>query len=528
MHFRNNKETKSTGVERVVGIDPVRIGQFLSIGTKSKEVKEEEAKRRKTLEVKENILLGIKRKDLLEGELGVDDSGGILNIEEKESYITSIREFEQIQTDKDYTESCVVFLGMPKSLEIYKVLHLSWTADYEQMKKDDPKFRALSFNEDHYKEYMKKKGMAYISEVAKVMRGQLVESVFIGKKDELLADEKVKANNITAKVENFAEQRREELRVAKDDELKNLYNEFKALFTPEELEGIKDKAILDLFEDIVTNVIFEHLSLEEMDVISDTMLKYVNSDISKEDWDKLLQKTLEERAKGDLKKHIEQVAQYASSGGGVSFSSSGEQLYTDVSNMAKKCGVYLEKVGPGVYKIRYGAFKDTSFSPTIKINEDGRTFELRSQYVDKDKQTFEYGEFQYIANWQLLEHELEFNRNVQSSSVDRSSDVNSLIDDDRMIKLAEKLFGFDLGSKPLNKQHKMIYGRFIKVLLGDRHGTLVERVKQFEEFIDRSPSNNSVKLMNVLRMAGSQINTMDNLLEVASMSESKKGRGIVV
>lgn len=526
MNYRRSPE-KSAGVESQINKQSGKnLEQFFNFlrTQRTKKVDKEELRKSETMVLLEDRLAQSsvdRRMEETVGNSAVDDVDSILNVNEKQIYRLAIDEYVGHQTNKDYREVCLSFLSMPKSRIGFKNNHDRWVKEYE-----DGKLSDLLSKED----FIKEKSKQYIREVTAELRGYRIEQLF-PVKEEMFSEENEKQKDIVNKIEKFIAANAEELRTADNNGLKDQFKKFKLIFNEEDLIGVTELKLQALFDDLVSTVVFEFLSLEEMDVVSDWMVKNVFAalNMSNEQWLAYIEQERNSKAKGVLKEYITSQ-QSTQSGGSMAFSTTGEELYGDVKNYAGKCGVFLENTAEdGVYQLKFRAFMDPNFDVRIKII-DGENFELISPYVDKSQKNkkYNYINFQYVANWQMLEHELSFNKYIKMASGNKSQETNSLLPDNDMIDIAETLFGFKLRDRQLSKEHKLCFGRLVKILFGDENGTFETRKKQFSKFMLENPSNNSTRMMRILKKEGLTISTLNYLIERTSVEEEeiKESTGI--
>jgi hypothetical protein len=453
-----------------------------------------------------------------------DKKGQVLSEEEEVAYQDSITEFRKYQTDKkDHAEVCRVFMGSIKERTLFKTYYEKWKVDYEERKKSDPEFaRGAASNRDHFKNYINDRGVQFVTEISKVIRRERIISSFRKESVEVGVerDDEKKIDVVVEKIEVFIAENLEKIRSGKDNDA--LFQEFASIFSNEEKANISSGELRNLFNDLVLNSTFEYLSIQEYESISSVMLLNVNKQMTDEEWAKLLDDTLKEKAKGELKDYLDQRRSVGTVSGGGLNAGNFDQLCSLVEDMGRSSGVKLEPTGErGVYYISFntGIIEDKGYRPKIRII-DSNNFQILSEYQD-DKENKKYEDFQRVINEQHLEYVINMDSKTKIRNT-ASQNINSVINDAVMRDMAESLFGFNLNEKPLSRQYVERFQRLIKILLNDngKEGFKV-RVEKMRVFLrDR---NKATLVMNLLWNRGSEIFDIDKLIERANFESRRIG-----
>lgn len=495
-------------------------------------------KKRKALHEKLASIARRERRGAEEAEKFLESSLVQLDEEQSATYEATVGEAVQkiLETGNKEEQKEGLRFQIVRSVftqKVFKEKHTEWKEEWEE-KAQDPAFDMTE------QEYVVEKGREFIMQNRTlVIQGRLKHQLdAFGPKEEDEEEEKKRREKVGTAVLKFVDEHEEEITGGKANLIK-LKNEFAQIFLQNGHGVEEQKAIEQLFWDIVDDIEYAVIIREEFEATAEEMMLMSYLDLTDEEWEQRLQKALQKNAKGDLKEVVEQLAQ-------PTFVPTGAvegpvPSYNSVRELGNASGVHFRRAyvqgqpkERNLYVIDFPYLGGT-YQPLMEISFSGgtadlgkATYTIEDPFGDPDRENkgqplrkptakFKASDLPRVMARIQLDYELhKAARDSGDSGLDVES-VNKNLSDQRLVKMAERLLNFKFNEKPLLPPHMESYQNLLSVLMKP-DGSFVERVKRMEEAINDDALVAYIR--EILQSKGSRVLTVSQLIENA---KTKRG-----
>jgi hypothetical protein len=301
------------------------------------------------------------------------------------------------------------------------------------------------------------------------------------------------------------------------------------------IDHLSPGQVEEFFKLLTGDLEYETIALQDYDCTYGVMMRSAGEEVGEEEWENMRRQALEKNAKGELKEYLQQQAQPLYTGPVVK-NAAPEYSFSSVNDVAHASGVNLRPADPkekDLYYIDFPTIKDEKYPFMMKVvypkgstDVNDARFVIQEPWSDKDApekgaplhgkitRTFKPSEVPRAINALILDYVL--NRGiVMTDQVNGEPGVNGIIEDDRMVFMAEKLFGFSLDEKRVLEPQINIFKRFLTVLLRDDQTALETRVKKITVKLNEDAFLPYFR--EVLMAPGSAAKTLDDVIEEAEL-----------
>jgi len=421
-------------------------------------------------------------------DLPVDDESCCLNTEEKKAYCEMIDQcVDDPETTKDDKEAVrrnlVEVIFKPRVFQVhYKRWRSTWD-DSPTLQQKFPEFKDYVF--DRAKAFiLSNRNKAADAQVRKFQEDHLPKASSPDKQKEQLKE-------LQKKTRQFMKVHEAEILTYITLDEKDPKREllFKKFIIEAGLQGAEIEAARQLFEDIIDDVGAAFAAIKKLEATNDKMVLKAqkaldeNEDIDEEDWDKMLEESLKDDPFFKEVMQQQQGATYQATEAAAK-----APLDSPEAVALQAGGLRIMGYDPktDTYTVRY---PDSTLETKMKIiprkgskTYDDATFIFYDKYADKAKGsevTLNSQNLRSGCNRMFLDYLM--NDWIRQNKVSPDFNVNDILKDDTMLRMAERLFGRNLNDIVLTKNMRGMFSRFLEVLMkGDSSSSAYGNLGSFE------------------------------------------------
>lgn len=442
------------------------------------------------------------------------------------------------------------FMGSTKDQKVFVGLYEKWDAEY----KGNPDLQ----KKNSFSEYAKEKGIEYIRQYRKQLLKERANRFLDKNFDKAdLTDEQIeeKRDKFRKSLDLYVQANYGDL-----SELNSLPEEeraahrqilmakFKVVMAENGFAAADKAEIESIFDFMVGLLEYEVFAVKEYEYTYEEMLLMAVENLTPEEWEARLKKALNKNA-AELKETPKQQAQpvYGYSGTAEAGFGGSYERWQDV---AKACMVHFEPVDqknqPDLYKVKFTAFKDATFTPYLRMVYDPPEsrdmkhlrFELEEEWADPESpnkgkpfgaklsRVFRPEEMLKGVNSLILDYVINKKLNVRTTS---SESANDVLKDTVMVHFANRLlYPNGIKDKALTEENIGKFERMMKVVLKDNpenpeYDTLLKRVDRMANLLERDDLLGY--LQNIFKEDAGGIWNMEGLIKEINRRTPEKIKG---
>lgn len=464
----------------------------------------------------------------LESQLDIenDNEFKVLSDEEKNALRKIIRSYPP----EDYKDMCQGTMRSIRDRVLFRAKFDQWEKLYFYKKGKTDIDNVNHRDDEEFKEFIKSSGISFIKANRNLIVADSLESfVKNNNVDPEFTDDDVE--KLTYRVNSFIDDNFDNL-LSDDENVKNQsFDKFVLIMRESGFddgsENMKLK-IKALYDKLLLTIDFQYLSEIEFEGLSSKMIENVDSSMTDEEWDIMLNDINKETFNKGVNEVLNENRYLSDSGGFSVFTDDG--LYTSIESFARVSGVVLRPVSgqEGVYVVDSDKITDKSYLPYLRVRDDGK-FEMEMQFADEGEKfdgdslnghgskKFSYKNFKSAVNMQILDYAMNVSA-VKGFNESIKKDPNTSLKDEQMKKVAEMLFGFSLNDRALSLEHVARFVRISKVLMRDNGKSMASRINTLLNFI--SDPNNASALFNTLGTEGQVSHNIDGIIDFVRFSRA--------
>jgi len=300
------------------------------------------------------------------------------------------------------------------------------------------------------------------------------------------------------------------------------------------------KGLEGLFDEILGDIEYAAVMQQAYSDSYEKMIAMSGKEMTDEEWDQQVKKELEEKAKGNMKEAVEELAKQMW-GAPTGVSKSPEVSYSSISEIANSNAVSIRSEGGDMYSIEFPSL-GKNYSPKMKIvlpkgsnDLNLATYIIEDKFADenvpnssdqigKGKRSLAYSAVDLPKVLARIQLDYELHKAVISigDSNVTSAEVNKILSDDRLIKMSERLFNFNLNEHPILPQHMRKYENLLSIILKpDGNKSFVERTLDMEFALNNDGMLPYIR-KNLNRATSSKIFSVSELLKKVELDRAGK------
>jgi hypothetical protein len=502
-------------------------------------IRQEEAASRKR---EEEMILGP-----LEARLGIRadkplSEGAAIEADESEVILSSIEEdSETLDDESDAFRDTYIYsirgqVALRRKLDKWRKMYMS-SLDLQ---------RSGSFDE-----YVEKEGEKLIHESRKLVVKSRIRK--FNKKNpgydvKTYQEKKETDDKLYREVDMFIQANYEKLasyNTLEQKEQKLVFGRFWLLMQQNGVPNARRKDAEKLFLMIVGDVVFEAVTINtDYQRSYKWMIENANVEMSEEEWERRRQKAIMKNAEGELKEVLQEqtlkpVYTYNPLKAAPSLG------YSSISEVARSGGVNFRPAsgkGRDVYEVDFPYIREREARVYLRViypkgkegKIDDAIFVLQDPYADKNAKrsggieqkaaeavpTREVKAADIPRAMNILMLDYIMNKGVRTTeAVSGNPGINDVINDEEMVYMAERLFGFRLddGKRHITEIELNLFKRFISVVIRDDGKTsLQDRVKRVRRELLAQDAVLPY-FRETLKAPGSVTKTLDEVIEETKM-----------